>query len=115
MHSASGIFGLVAGLTMLVATALAAPSSNTANANGIYAGPVNMNEACNFQHGAGWAATLNGNGGNDWRCVNSSHQGSVVRIDVDKYCKRKYGKKNGLECHADIQGGGAYDWGCYWR
>ncbi|KAL7786964.1 hypothetical protein V8C37DRAFT_285505 [Trichoderma ceciliae] len=98
MLAPSGIFSVVAGLVLL-----ASPASAR-----IWAGPVDMNEACSFEYGGGWSASLSGSSGNDWSCVNG---GTHNPINVDAYCSQKYGNA----AYADPQGGGAYDWGCYWR
>ncbi|TGJ82071.1 hypothetical protein E0Z10_g6686 [Xylaria hypoxylon] len=99
MPALSGIFGVVAGLVLL-----AAPASAR-----IWAGPVDINEACGQQYGGGWKASLDGGSAYDWSCVNSA--GAHKSINVDAYCSQKYGNA----AYADPQGGGAYDWGCYWR
>jgi hypothetical protein len=99
MLAPSGIFGVVAGLVLL-----AAPASAR-----IWAGPVDMNEACTQQYGGGWTSSLGGGSAYDWSCANAG--GTHNPINVDAYCSQKYGNA----AYADPQGGGAYDWGCYWR
>ncbi|KAI1372030.1 hypothetical protein F4677DRAFT_433795 [Hypoxylon crocopeplum] len=99
MLAPTGILGIVASIAMLAAPA----SART------WAGPIDMNEACSWQYGGGWSATLDGSGADDWYCVNPA--GDRKSINVDAYCSQKYGNA----AYADPQGGGAYDWGCYWR
>jgi hypothetical protein len=50
MHAPTGIFGVVAGLAMLVAPV----SART------WAGGVDMNEACRLAYGDGWSGVLSG-------------------------------------------------------
>jgi len=99
MFAPSTLLGVVTSLALLAAPA----SART------WAGPVDMMVACTQQYGGGWKAIKNGNGGNDWRCVDS--QGTQKHINVDAYCSQTYGNA----AYSDPQGGGAYDWGCYFR
>lgn len=74
-----------------------------------WAGPVDMNQACSEQYGGGWTSSCGGCGsGNDWYCYDAA--GNTHPINVDAYCSQTYGNA----AYADPQGGGAYDWGCYW-
>lgn len=78
-----------------------------------WAGSVNMDDACHEQQGSDWAAGTIATGNDsayDWRCFDTSGAYRPEReIDVSLYCSTTYG--NGA--YADPQGGGFYDWGCY--
>lgn len=78
-----------------------------------WAGGVNMRDACHEQQGNVWSAGFvdPGTSAYDWRCFDiSGANRAATSIDVDLYCSTTYG--NGA--YADPQGGGAYDWGCYY-
>ncbi|OIW27638.1 kinase-like protein [Coniochaeta ligniaria NRRL 30616] len=102
MFTPSGILGVVVGLILLAAPA----SART------WAGPVDMQKACQQQYDAGFTAGLHCNtapcNGYDWRCYDPDKSNEYT-VDVSGYCNRNY---NGA--YADPQGGGPYDWGCYW-
>ncbi len=100
MLAPSGIVGVVAASLILFAAPVSAR---------VWAGPVDMKEACSQQYGGGWTDGHSGSSAWDWYCANSS--GDQKPINVDAYCSQKYGNA----AYADPQGGGAYDWGCYWR
>jgi len=100
MYASSSIFGVVTGLVLLAAPAFARS----------WAGPVDMNEACAHQYGAGWTSSLADDGDAfDWSCVNAT--GGSNSVNVDAHCAQKYGNN----AYADPQGGDAYDWGCYFQ
>ena len=98
MLAPSGIFGVVAAVVLL-----AAPASGRT-----WAGGVDMDEACYEEYGRGWKGSLDGKTAWDWSCTDGV--GTHLAINVDAYCSG-YGNA----AYADPQGGGAYDWGCYWR
>jgi len=73
-----------------------------------WAGKVEMNELCIVQSGFDWHAERKGDSAFDWYCYND-HTRKSAEMDINWYCDWKYGG-----AYADPQGGGAYDWGCYW-
>jgi len=72
-----------------------------------WVGEVDMEDACRSQWGRNWSAFLNGSTAYDWFCWDGVSN-FLGRVDVESYCSWKY-----FGAHADPQGGGAYDWGCY--
>jgi len=99
MLAPSGILGVVATLVLL-----AAPASAR-----IWAGSVDLDVACQEQYDNGSEyAILTGSDAYGWICYNPK-TGSSGRVDVDVYCAHTYGGN----AYADPQGGGPYDWGCY--
>jgi hypothetical protein len=103
MLAPSSIFGVVAGLVLLAAPA----SART------WAGGVDMQLACRQQYGDGYEAGIipsTGSGAYDWRCILPPNTIDRFPINVDAHCALTYG--NGA--YGDPQGGGPYDWGCYW-
>ena len=100
MLAPSGTFGVVAGLALLAAPAFAST----------YAGGVDMQAACAEQYpGQSSEAILNGNNAYSWFCFETGSLALLGSINVNIYCSQTYG----LNCYADAQGGGPYDWGCY--
>jgi len=100
--------GLVAGLGILVA-AFAVGPTEAAFAR-TWAGGVVVEEVCPHQYGSEWKTVLTGGSAFDWWCVNTTRPADPLRpVDMNFYCNWKYGG-----AYADPQGGGAYDWGCYW-
>ncbi|KAK7023127.1 hypothetical protein R3P38DRAFT_3356935 [Favolaschia claudopus] len=83
-------------------TLLAAPATAIT-----YLGGVNMDVACAEQHGGTFHAILIGNIANHWRCENSA--GARESIDVTAYCSQTFGRG----AFSSPQGGGAFDWGCF--
>lgn len=78
-----------------------------APARGPWAGGVDMEAACKQQFGSDWTAQ-SGKGANDWLCIKHS-TGQSGTLDINGYCSKTYGGG----AYADPQGGGKYDWGCY--
>lgn len=100
MLAQTTILSAVTGLFMLAGTA----SART------WAGPVDMNQACKWQHGDQYYAYEFGGDANGWVCLcNGNGCESFRDIDVAAFCRRRYGGN----AYADPQGGGLYDWGCY--
>jgi len=99
--------GLVAGLGILVA-AFGVGSTEAAFAR-TWAGEVSMDEACRYQYDFEWVGYVSGPRAYDWSCVNQYRPEGNRAVDVNLYCNWRYGG-----AYADPQGGGAYDWGCYW-
>jgi hypothetical protein len=97
MHSTI-LGGVVASLVLFAAPVVA---------RGVYAGGIDMEEACHMQHGDATSARNSGPSANDWYCYDGVHSYS---IDTEQYCNVKYG--GGAQ--SDPQGGGLYDWGCYY-
>lgn len=98
MHS-STITGVLATVALFAAPALA---------RGPWAGPINMQEACEWQINGASKASRPGNGNAwDWYCA---WNGLKYPIDTNRYCRDKYGNN----ASSDPQGGGAWDWGCYY-
>ncbi|RFU77518.1 hypothetical protein TARUN_4732 [Trichoderma arundinaceum] len=96
----ASLLSVIAGLALLSAPA----SART------WAGGVNMIAACQEQHGGVWQAILNCDKCNayDWMCYDPD-TGEWASVDVNAYCAQTYGGG----AYADPQGGGPYDWGCY--
>ncbi|KAK3346502.1 hypothetical protein B0T25DRAFT_583682 [Lasiosphaeria hispida] len=94
--SATSLLGTAAGLVMLAAPAQART----------WAGGVDMEQACDWQYAPNWSAVLIVQSSSGWICTD----GTAIRsIDVGYFCRRRYGSN----AYADPQGGGPYDWGCY--
>ena len=77
----------------------------------LWAGGVDMNQACKWQHGNDWWARVDPQSvatAWDWQCYRGSSE--VRGVDVGAYCRQRYGGN----AYADPQGGGAFDWGCYY-
>ncbi|KAK3346067.1 hypothetical protein B0T25DRAFT_633668 [Lasiosphaeria hispida] len=90
--------GMVAGLVLFADLAAART----------WAGGVDMQQACNWQAGSGYTAMVAGNNAWSWICF--KNEGDWTGVNVDAYCKQRYGNT----AYADPQGGGPYDWGCYY-
>lgn len=100
MLAPSGIFGVVAGLILLAGPASAAT----------YAGDVNMQAACQEQYADSSEQGISGgSSAYDWYCYNPETE-ATGSVNVDEYCQFTYGGS----AYADPQGGGAFDWGCYY-
>jgi hypothetical protein len=94
MLAPSGIFGVVAGLVLLAASA----SART------WAGGVNMQAACQEQYANSSEQGIpNGSGAYDWYCYDPN-TGNSGGVNVDEYCQFTYGGS----AYADPQGGGCY-------
>ncbi len=76
-----------------------------------WAGPVDMEKACKLQWGDEFRAGRRGDSAFDWYCWSPTRDG--LGMDIEGFC-RTYGKRNEKWPYADPQGGGAFDWGCYW-
>ncbi|KAK0705639.1 hypothetical protein B0H67DRAFT_594616 [Lasiosphaeris hirsuta] len=68
-----------------------------------------MNQQCAWQYGAiYWAENIIPWDAYSWKCT-TYPIAIYFSVDVGAYCRRRYGSN----AYADPQGGGAYDWGCY--
>ena len=106
MYATSTVFGAaVAALTLFTASPVSAGVA--APARGPWAGSVDMEQACKQQYGNDWTA-VSGSNAYDWKCSRPS-TGQTATIDVNGYCSHNYHNN----AYADPQGGGKYDWGCY--
>jgi hypothetical protein len=75
-----------------------------------YAGPVDMQAACQEQYANSQEQGIRGgNGASDWYCYNPN-TAKPGGVNVDEYCQFTYGGT----AYADSQGGGADDWACYY-
>lgn len=90
---------LAAGAALLAAAPAAARS---------WAGGVDMAAACHEQYGENYMTTHSSILGDSWYCYTTD--GAYGSIDVSAYCATTYGGG----AYADPQGGGAFDWGCYY-
>ncbi|KAK3360557.1 hypothetical protein B0T25DRAFT_565434 [Lasiosphaeria hispida] len=84
---------------------------HTIEARRTWAGGVDMNQQCAWQYGDTFFATQPFWPYGDaytWACATYG-QAVYYSVDVGAYCRRRYGGN----AYADPQGGGAYDWGCY--
>ena len=99
------------------AMACIAAFAATADAR-VWAGSIDMIQACKWQYGEGWSASVTGGTPGsiktafDWECWNGDDR--RPKIDVAAFCLRRYGLRDGSAPYADPQGGFPYDWGCYW-
>jgi|SRR4051812_28275955 hypothetical protein len=99
----------------ITALALLAGAAASVSAR-VWAGPVDMTKACHWQYGYNYTDGLDTSNGvpraNSWRCCNAVNV--CNQVDVAGFCLKAYGTRNGQAPYADPQGGGPYDWGCYW-
>jgi len=76
-------------------------------ARGPWAGGLDIIEACHMQYGPTATVAVVENTAWGWRCVVA---GQYYDVDTNRYCGDKYGHS----AQSDPQGGGPYDWGCYY-
>lgn len=92
LASSTNIMAVVAGFLLLANPAAARR----------WAGSINVEAACIKQHQTGGASCSGG--ANNWKCRPNGYN-----VDMNQACKDSYGDS----AYADPQGGGCYDWGCY--
>ncbi|KAM7205405.1 hypothetical protein V8F20_003174 [Naviculisporaceae sp. PSN 640] len=104
MHALNNSKTMTSSLALTLALAMAPVTVSAAT----YAGAVNMENACFWQYGHGYSAWYEGTTAYDWYCSGCRSCGKHS-INVTAYCRIRYGPT----AYADPQGGGLFDWGCF--
>jgi len=72
--------------------------------------PIDVNDACKWEHGASFSAYVVGSGCNDWVCQSATEQRGV---DMRKWCWDETDSQDGCGIEARCDGG-VYSWVCWY-
>ena len=92
------------------ATALPTESANTKTLQTRdWTQPINVDDACKFQHGNAFSAQTKGNGCNDWVCVRDSER---YGVNLQSWCGTVGMRIDDSIFWAAVCKGGVYGWVC---
>jgi hypothetical protein len=116
MFAQSTILGAIVGFAFLAsqASAVAVPlaggepeHASQALETRVWRSYIDVEVACDEQHGPSWAASKEGNNCGDWKCVlNGEKRG----LNMDTYCIKRYQSNAYAMCN-----GGVFNWACHDR
>lgn len=105
------VLSTIASLLLLsnLAAALPAESAGVQTRRSEGDNPINVDEACKFQHGSAFSAQTKGNGCNDWVCVRG---GERYGVDMQGWCRIMRDRENIYYGYLAECRGGVYGWVC---